>query len=178
MEVAKWLKAFGCVILYHSRKPKPFVSYPFYSSVTKLAVKSNALMICFTLNEQTKHITTSKWYWHLKQEELSIFNVKRGSLIDEKELVNCLIEGEIGDASLDVFEDESCVPEGLFGLDTVVLSPHAVALTLDSSNGSVDLVGWNLEAFFSNKPLITPVILDWLDALLYISLYDCRENDV
>lgn len=35
-----------------------------------------------------------------------IVNVGRGSLIEEQELVKCLMEGHIGCAGLDVFEDE------------------------------------------------------------------------
>jgi hydroxypyruvate reductase 2 len=87
-----------------------------------------------------------------------IVNVGRGALIDEKELLRCLMEGEIGGAGLDVFENEPHVPKELFSLDNVVLSPHAAVLTSESVISIGQLVEQNLEAFFSNKPLITPVI--------------------
>ena len=166
-EVAKRLKAFGCMISYHSRKPKPFVSYPFYSSVIELAAKSNALVICCALNDQTKHIINKQVMLALGKGGV-IVNVGRGALIDEKELVSSLMKGEIGGAGLDVFEDEPHVPKDLFELDNVVLSPHSATLTLDSYNGVAKLVARNLEAFFSNKSLISPVILDCLDALAYV----------
>ncbi|KAJ7962265.1 Glyoxylate/hydroxypyruvate reductase HPR3 [Quillaja saponaria] len=56
LEVAKRLEAFGCSIFYNSMKEKPFISYPFYSSVVELAANSNALVICCALTEQTCHI--------------------------------------------------------------------------------------------------------------------------
>jgi len=87
-----------------------------------------------------------------------IMNVGRGALIDEKELLKCLMEGEIGGAGLDVFENEPHVPQEFFSLDNVVLSPHAAVLTSESHMGICQLVEQNLIAFFSNKPLITPVI--------------------
>lgn len=89
-----------------------------------------------------------------------IVNIGRGALIDEKELVRCLVEKEIGGAGLDVFENEPHVPNELVSLDNVVLSPHAAALTSESFYNTLELVAGNLEAFFSNKPLLTPVTDD------------------
>ena len=88
-----------------------------------------------------------------------IVNVGRGGLIDEKELVKCLMEGEIGGAGLVAFENEPRVPEELLEMNNVVLSPHAAALTVESMMNLCELMGGNLEAFFSNKPRITAVML-------------------
>ena len=85
-----------------------------------------------------------------------IVNVGRGAIVDETELVRRLIQGELGGAGLDVFENEPEVPKELFNLDNVVLSPHVAVLTTESMVGLTQLVAENLEAFFSNKPLVTP----------------------
>ncbi|CDY26571.1 BnaA09g47060D [Brassica napus] len=71
-----------------------------------------------------------------------IINVGRGGLIDEKEM------------------KEPGVPEELFGLDNVVLSPHAAMATPGSLKNIAQLTLANLKAFFSNQPLISPVRLD------------------
>ena len=89
-----------------------------------------------------------------------IINVGRGGLIDEKEMVKCLVDGVIGGAGLDVFEKEPGGPEELFGLDNVVLSPHCAIATPGSLNNIAQLTLANLKAFFSNQPLISPVRLD------------------
>lgn len=89
-----------------------------------------------------------------------IVNVGRGALIDEKELVRCLVAREIGGAGLDVFENEPNVPEELFALDNVVLSPHVAAYTPESFEAAAEFVVANLEAFFSNKPLLSPITID------------------
>ncbi|KAF2619845.1 hypothetical protein F2Q68_00042494 [Brassica cretica] len=89
-----------------------------------------------------------------------IINVGRGGLIDEKEMVKCLVEGVIGGAGLDAFEKEPGVPVELFGLDNVVLSPHSAIATPGSFDNIVELALANLKAFFLNQPLISPVRLD------------------
>ncbi|PWA99912.1 D-isomer specific 2-hydroxyacid dehydrogenase, catalytic domain-containing protein [Artemisia annua] len=63
------------------------------------------------------------------REKWVIVNVARGSVIDEVELVKCLVNGEIGGVGLDVFENEPSVPKELFGLDNVAILPHSTACT-------------------------------------------------
>ncbi|KAI9113070.1 hypothetical protein K1719_016002 [Acacia pycnantha] len=157
-ETAKRLEAFGCIISYTSKNKKPLVSYPFYESILELASVSEALILCCALNKETKHMVNREVTMAMGKEGI-IVNVGRGSLIDEKELVKCLVEREIGGAGLDVFENEPHVPKELFELDNVVLSPHAAVHTNESMMATSELMAANLEAFFSNKPLLTPVIL-------------------
>lgn len=86
-----------------------------------------------------------------------IINVSRGALVDEKELVRRLMQGEIGGAGLDVFENEPDVPRELFTMDNVVMSPHCAVFTHESFADHFQLILDNLEAFFSNRPLISKV---------------------
>ncbi|KAK3194946.1 hypothetical protein Dsin_026256 [Dipteronia sinensis] len=71
-------------------------------------------------------------------------------------MVECLMRGEIGGAGLDVFENEPEVPKELFDLDNVVLSPHIAVFTPESLKNVCELAIKNLEAFFSDKPLLSP----------------------
>lgn len=156
-EVAKRLEAFGCNISYNSRKQKPHVSYPFYENVCDLAAVSDALIICCGLTEKTHHMINKDVLSALGKEGV-IVNIGRGSIIDEKEMVRCLVEGEIAGAGLDVFENEPSVPDELFELDNVVLSPHRAVFTPESMEDLSELVVGNLEASFSNKPLLSEYV--------------------
>ncbi|KAI6706724.1 hypothetical protein NL676_009686 [Syzygium grande] len=157
LQVAKRVEAFGCTVSYNSRKKKPYVSYPFYSDVRELATNCDALVICCGLNEQTHHMIDREVLLALGKEGV-IVNIGRGSIIDEKEMVQLLVQGELGGAGLDVFENEPNVPEELLALDNVVLSPHTAVFTTESLSDLCDLVVGNLEAFFSDKPLLSPVL--------------------
>lgn len=154
--IADRLIPFGCMISYTSRHKKPNVSYPYYNKIHDLAIKSDILILSCSLTDQTHQIVNKQVLAELGKEGV-IINVGRGALINERELVKFLVEGEIGGAGLDVFEDEPNVPKELFGLDNVVLSPHQAVLTPESIKASQDVVVANLEAFFSNKPLLSPI---------------------
>jgi len=133
------------------------VSYPFYTNVCELAANSDALIICCGLTDQTRHMINREVLLALGKEGV-IVNIGRGAIIDEKEMVQCLAEGEIGGAGLDVFENEPNVPKELFALDNVVLEPHLAVFTPESFKALRDLMIGNLEAFFSNKPLLSAAI--------------------
>ncbi|XP_022974172.1 glyoxylate/hydroxypyruvate reductase HPR3-like [Cucurbita maxima] len=154
-EVAKRLEGFGCKISYNSRTKKPTLPYPFYSDLHELAANCEALIICCGLTAETRHMIDRDVMVALGRDGV-IVNVGRGAIVDETELVRRLIQGELGGAGLDVFENEPEVPKELFNLDNVVLSPHVAVLTTESMVGLTQLVAENLEAFFSNKPLVTP----------------------
>ncbi|GMJ00354.1 Hydroxyphenylpyruvate reductase 3, hydroxypyruvate reductase 3 [Hibiscus trionum] len=151
-EIAKRLESFGCVISYNSRRKKPSVPFPWYKNVYDLAVNSDVLVVCCALTEETRHIVSKDVMISLGKEGV-IINVGRGALIDEKELVQLLVRGELRGAGLDVFENEPDVPQELFSLDNVVLSPHCAVATPECFDALEELITANLKAFFSNKPL-------------------------
>ncbi|XP_052194173.1 glyoxylate/hydroxypyruvate reductase HPR3-like [Diospyros lotus] len=161
LEVAKRLEAFGCSISYNSRKKKPSVSYPFYYDICELAANSDILVICCALTDQTCYLINKEVLLALGKEGV-VVNIARGPVIDEKDLVQCLLRGDIAGAGLDVFENEPEVPEELFTLDNVVMSPHCAFCTEESFLALYELMSGNLEAIFSNKPLLSPV-MDYLN---------------
>ncbi|XP_010508134.1 PREDICTED: glyoxylate/hydroxypyruvate reductase HPR3-like [Camelina sativa] len=155
--VATRLEAFGCQISYSSRNRKPSFPYHYYVDVHEMAANSDALVICCELNDKTLHLINRDVFAALGKQGV-IVNVARGGIIDEGEMVRCLREGEIGGAGLDVFEDEPNVPKELFELDNVVLSPHCAYTSLEGLEQLGKVLVGNIEAFFSNKPLLTPVL--------------------
>ncbi|KAL7593419.1 hypothetical protein Lser_V15G31700 [Lactuca serriola] len=154
--VATRLKAMGCVVSYTSRHKKHSTPFIFYPNVLQLALNSDALIICCALTNDTRHMVNNTVIKALGKTGV-IVNVARGAIINEVELVNCLVEGEIGGVGLDVFENEPNVPTQMLELDNVVLLPHRTAFTRESFHDAAQILLSNLEAFFTNKPLLTPV---------------------
>ncbi|KAL5976522.1 hypothetical protein ACLOJK_020855 [Asimina triloba] len=154
-EIAKRLEAFGCNIAYNSRRKK-LVSFPYFPKVLDLAAHCDVIILACALTDET-HCMVNKDVLAALGKEGVIINIARGKLVDEKELVRCLVQGEIGGAGLDAFENEPSVPRELFTLNNVVLSPHCAFATPESFSSMLDVIMGNLEAFFSNKPLLNPV---------------------
>ncbi|XP_026409497.1 glyoxylate/hydroxypyruvate reductase HPR3-like isoform X1 [Papaver somniferum] len=155
-EVAKRLEAFSCVISYTSRTKKPSVPFSYYPNVIDLASHNDILILTCSLNKETFHIINKDVMSALGKKGI-IINVGRGALVDEKEMVRCLVQGEIGGAGLDVFEKEPYIPEELLEKDNIVLAPHVAVVTVESYSALHELIISNLEAFFSNKPLLSLV---------------------
>ncbi|CAK8535797.1 unnamed protein product [Lathyrus sativus] len=156
--IAKRAAAFGCPISYHSRSQKPEAgSYKYYPNILDLATNSQVLVVACALTEQTRHIVNREVIDALGPKGV-IVNIGRGPIVDEPELVSALVEGRLGGAGLDVFENEPDVPEELLRLENVVLTPHVASDTEETCKDMADLVIANLEAHFSGKPLLTPVL--------------------
>jgi lactate dehydrogenase-like 2-hydroxyacid dehydrogenase len=86
-----------------------------------------------------------------------LINVARGSVVDESALVEALAARRIAGAALDVFEDEPRVPEALWSMDNVVLTPHMASATLQTRTAMANLAFGNLQAFFAGRPALSPV---------------------
>lgn len=84
-------------------------------------------------------------------------NVSRGWLVDESALVAALREGRLGAAGIDVYDDEPQVPDALFDLDHVVLTPHIASATEETMRAMGECVVGNLESWFAGRGALTPV---------------------
>lgn len=157
LAIAKRAEGFNCPISYYSRSQKPNTSYKYFGSVVELASNCDILVVACALTPETTHIVNQEVINALGPKGVLI-NVGRGPHVDEPELVSALMGGRLGGAGIDVFENEPNVPEQLFKLDNVVLLPHVGSATVETRTTMADLVLGNLEAQFSNKALLTPVV--------------------
>jgi glyoxylate/hydroxypyruvate reductase A len=61
-------------------------------------------------------------------------NVSRGAVVDQQALTDALISGQIGEATLDVFDREPLPPEDpLWALDNVLITPHLASIAIPAS---------------------------------------------
>ncbi len=65
---------------------------------------------------------------------LRVVNTARGGIVDEDALAWALEEGIVGGAALDVFSTEPTTTSPLFGIDSVVVTPHLGASTTEAQD--------------------------------------------
>ena len=106
--------------------------------------------------QSTKHLINADVLKALGSQGYLI-NVARGSVVDEAALVQALSDGTIAGAGLDVFADEPNVPQALWTMPHVVLTPHMASATHQTRQAMADLAFANMQAGLAGTPLLTPV---------------------
>jgi lactate dehydrogenase-like 2-hydroxyacid dehydrogenase len=157
--IAKRAAGFDMNIAYYRRgQAYADVSYTHYGDLQELAKASDYLVVIVPGGPETERLINRDVLKALGSRSFLI-NVARGSVVDEQALVGALLEGEIGGAGLDVFEDEPNVPAELMKLDNVVLTPHIGSGTFETRQAMADLVFANVSQYFEDGSLVTPVQL-------------------
>ncbi|MFZ0639210.1 MAG: D-2-hydroxyacid dehydrogenase [Candidatus Acidiferrales bacterium] len=89
-----------------------------------------------------------------------LFNVARGTLVDEAALIAALRARAIAGAALDVTAEEPLPPESpLWKLDNVFITPHISAATENLWHRQEELLLENLERWFDGRELLNRVDL-------------------
>jgi len=154
--IAKRVEAFGVEVLYHSRNPQEGVTYGYHPTLVGLAEACDVLLVITPGGEGTRHIVNAEVLEALGPTGILI-NVARGSVVDERALIEALRDGTILSAGLDVFEDEPRVPQELIDMEHVVLLPHVGSASVHTRNAMGQLVVDNLVAWFDGRGPLTPV---------------------
>ena len=149
---------FDMSVSYHNRQHRSDVSYAFCSTPTELARASDFLVIATPGGLTTKHLINRQVLDALGPKGFLV-NIARASVVVTSDLISALEQRRIAGAALDVFDAEPHVPDALKSLTNVVLTPHVAGLSPEAIEGTVELVGRNLVAFFSGQPVLTPVEL-------------------
>jgi lactate dehydrogenase-like 2-hydroxyacid dehydrogenase len=156
-EIATRAQAMKMRVVYHGRHQQPASPYIYYDNLEDMARDSDWLVVIAPGGKGTEKIVSRQVLEALGPKG-RIVNVARGTLIDEAAMVELLQNGGLGGAALDVFENEPQVPEALFGLDNVVLSPHQGSATNQTRDAMGALLVANLEKHFAGEPLISAVV--------------------
>ncbi|WP_421760814.1 2-hydroxyacid dehydrogenase [Devosia sp.] len=156
-EVAARAQAMKMRVVYHGRNRQPNEPFIYYDNLADMARDADWLVLIAPGGKSTEKIVNRDVLTALGPEGFLV-NVGRGTLVDEPVLVEMLQSGGIAGAALDVFEKEPTVPEALFALDNVVLSPHQGSATHQTRNKMGDLVVANLDAHFAGEPLLSAVV--------------------
>jgi len=154
--IARRASGFGMSIAYTARSEKAGSGFRFVPTATALAAEVDFLVVITPGGAGTRHLINAEVLKALGPRGFLI-NVARGSVVDEQALVEALQQGTIAGAGLDVFANEPHVPEVLWTLPQVVLTPHMASATTETRQAMADLAFANMQAGTSGGPLSTPV---------------------
>jgi D-3-phosphoglycerate dehydrogenase len=130
-KVAKLAKPFGLKILILRKNNEKI---DFQTALEKLLKESDFITLHVPLNENTKHLISTKQLKLMKKSAF-IINTSRGSIINQKNLVTALQNKRIAGAGIDVFEKEPVnKEEQLLKTNNTILTPHLAGATSDAIN--------------------------------------------
>jgi glyoxylate reductase len=125
--VARRAVPFGFRIVYHQRHRLPASAEAAldarFVSLEELIGTADVVSLHCPLTAQTHHLLNRERLFQMKPGALLV-NTGRGPLVDEAALVECLREGPLAAAGLDVYEREPELSPGLRDLPNALLLPH------------------------------------------------------
>jgi phosphoglycerate dehydrogenase-like enzyme len=128
-KVAEFCRAFDMNVLAYARnavvQSDDFVKM---TDFDKLISTSDIVTVHTSLNSQTKQLIDKEVFRKMKNTALFI-NTARGGIVNEKDLIDALKNGDISGACLDVFEAEPLSTDSeLRNLSNVILTPHTAGM--------------------------------------------------
>ena len=151
LEVAKKISAFGVKVIAfdpYLQKVEEGVELTDFDTVLK---KSNFISIHCPLNESTRHLMGERAFKKMEKKPILI-NTSRGPIVDEKALIQALVEGRVSGAGLDVLEKEPPDPQNLLlKMENVILSPHVGFYSVESISELKRRTAENVSAVLSGK---------------------------
>lgn len=148
--VAEMAAVFRMQVVYYN----PHTEVPGYRRLPlgELLKTADIVSLHVPLNEHTRHLI-GKEELALMKPKAVLVNTARGPVVDEQALVECLQQGRIAGAALDVYEHEPHVPEALYSMDNVVLTPHIGGNTEETLHSMMETAALNVKAFLQGSPL-------------------------
>jgi lactate dehydrogenase-like 2-hydroxyacid dehydrogenase len=154
--IARRLEAFGVPVVYHTRQPRPELSFRHYPKLIDMARDVDTLMVIVPGGAATANMINAEVLDVLGPNGILI-NMARGSVVDEPALIKALKDKRIMAAGLDVYVKEPQVPQELIAMENVVLFPHLGSASVHTRDKMDQLVVDNILAWTAGKPPLTPV---------------------
>lgn len=153
-EVAVRAKAFGMEILaYDPYMPAERIEADGAKAVdlNTMLAKSDMVSIHLPVMDATKGMVNKDWFSKMKPTAILI-NTARAAVIDQKDFVEALQNGEIAGAAIDVYWKEP-VPANhpLLSMRNVVCTPHMAGLTTDVDNWSGEMMAQEVLAYLKGE---------------------------
>lgn len=152
--VARLATAFGCKVIFHSVTGKSTCTdYPQVDKDTLLA-ESDFLSLHCPLSDLTRDFIDRTALQKMKKTAILI-NVARGRVVNNTDLYEALVAGEIQAAGLDVVEVEPLEPGNplsrLKDSNQLIITPHLAWASVEARTRCVEGVYKNIEAFLRGE---------------------------
>jgi lactate dehydrogenase-like 2-hydroxyacid dehydrogenase len=154
--IARRGHGFEMQVRYHDLGARPDTPYTYEPSLLALAAWADFLVVACQGGPATRHLVSAEVIDALGSNGILV-NIARGSVVDQVAMVSALVDGRLGGAGLDVLEQEPAVPPELSSMDQVVLTPHMGSGTRETRRAMGQLVLDNLDAFFRDGAVLTPI---------------------
>jgi lactate dehydrogenase-like 2-hydroxyacid dehydrogenase len=155
--IGRRLDAFGVPYVYFGRKPQAGVTQRFYDNLVEMARDVNTLLLILPGGPATQNLVNMEVLKALGPDGI-VINMARGSVVDEKALMQALRDRVILSAGLDVFVNEPKVDPAWLTTPHLTLLPHVGSASQHTRNAMGQLTVDNLLAFKAGKPPLTPVL--------------------
>ncbi|MBN2591187.1 MAG: D-glycerate dehydrogenase [Sedimentisphaerales bacterium] len=154
-EMAKrCIGAYNMKVIYHNRKPNPKAEKELnaeYVDFTTLLAKSDVLSVHCALNSNSQGVFDKDAFKQMKPTSIFI-NTSRGSVHNEKDLIEALQSGTIWGAGLDVTNPEPILPDNpLLEMDNVTVLPHIGSANKETRDKMAVIAANNIIEFYKNK---------------------------
>lgn len=151
---------FGMPVIFQNRSAKPEVEKQLDARQVELeTLFKEADFICVTvpLSAETEGLVGRELLSLTKPKAIFV-NIARGKVVREQELIECLKDGTLYYAGLDVFEKEPLATDSpLMTMDNVVCLPHIGSATHETRGAMCDLAAENALNVLAGKEAVTPV---------------------
>lgn len=146
--------AFGMKIIYHNRRELTSAEAAQYGAqyrtLDDLLKESDFVSLSTPLTAETHHLICNKQFEMMKRSAILI-NTARGSVVDEKALIEALQNNVIAGAGLDVYENEPFISPELLKMEQVVLMPHLGSATIETRCEMSYAVAQNILSAFDGQ---------------------------
>ncbi|NLJ99383.1 MAG: NAD(P)-binding domain-containing protein [Tissierellia bacterium] len=161
-EAAKRFKGFGMNIIginASGRETKYFDQCFSVDKINEVVKQLDIIVIAAPYTEATHHLIDKSILNNIK-DGAYLVNIARGSIIDEKALVQSLKSGKIKKAALDVFEIEPLPKDSpLWDMENVAISPHNSWASEMNKRRRYKIAYENMKRYINKKELINVIDL-------------------
>ena len=155
--VADNCKALGMTVLgvRDSGRPHPSVDEMHTpDQLDALLPRADIVSLHIRANDETQGLIDARRFGLMKHGVIFV-NTARGAVVDEQALIRALTSGQVASAYLDVFEKEPLPQDSpLWGMDNVLLTPHASDAVMDWPVRLAFFFADNLERWLSGEPMV------------------------